>query len=166
MPRGARVLLDNALYHLITRGNQKQKVFIEDIDFEKYLKRLRQYKREFKFKLYGFCLMPNHIHLMGEIEQKENLAKFMQCLNSSYSVYFNSKYQKVGHLWQERFKSKVIVKDRHVLDCLNYIELNPVRANMIDTVYQYPWSSYKERNLAEDGNRKMLDELSLWGTGS
>jgi len=161
MPRGARILLNNALYHLITRGNQKQKVFIEDIDFKEYLKRLRQYKREFKFRLYGFCLMPNHIHLIGAIEQKGNLAKFMQCLNSSYSIYFNSKYKKAGHLWQERFKSKVIVKDRYVIDCINYIELNPVRANMIDTPYQYQWSSYKERNLSADRDRKMLDELSL-----
>jgi putative transposase len=105
--------------------------------------------------------MPNHVHLIGQLQQKENLAKFMQGLNSSYTAYFNYKYRKVGHLWQGRFKSKVIVKDRYVLDCINYIELNPVRVNLVETPYTYQWSSYQERNLGVAVEKQILDELSL-----
>lgn len=161
MPRTARILLDNAAYHIMTRGNQKQRVFIENIDFQEYLNRLKYYKREFEFKLYGFCLMPNHVHLLGEIEQKENLAKFMQGLNSSYTAYFNNKYDKVGHLWQDRFKSEIITKDRYLLDCIMYIELNPIKDALVKTMYEYKWSSHLERAFGANESGKMLDELKL-----
>ena len=163
MPAGARIVLDGVLYHLIVRGNQKQKVFREERDFAEYIKRVRKYKRKYKFRLYSYCLMPNHIHLMGEIERKENLAKFMQGLNRSYTAYFNDKYQIPGQLWQGRFKSKIIAKDGYLLDCINYIELNPLKANMIKNPYEYQWSSYRERALGADGRGRLLDNLNLVG---
>ena len=112
-------------YHIITRGNQRQRVFIVDIDYLEYLQRVRYYKIKFRFCLYGYCLMPNHVHLVGEIEKSCDLSKFMQGINRSYTAYFNRRYKKTGHLWQGRFKSKVIVKDRYLLGCINYIEANP-----------------------------------------
>lgn len=157
-----RVLVDNACYHLIARGNQKQQVFLDKKDFKEYLNRLRYYKKKFDFKLYAYCLMPNHIHLMGQIEVAKNLSKFMHGVTLSYTAYFNNKYTEVGHLWQGRFKNKVIVKDQYLIDCINYIELNPVRKELVKTPNEYIWSSYRERvfdnNLA---GVKMLDELTL-----
>lgn len=85
----------------------------------------------------------------------------MQGVSRSYTAYFNKRYKKVGHLWQDRFKSKVIVKDNYLIDCIHYIELNPVRANLVKTAADYEWSSYRERILAQGINGKLLDELQI-----
>ncbi len=161
MPTGPRLLLENACYHIITRGNQRQRVFLDEEDYKAYLLRLKRYKKRYGFLLYGFCLMPNHLHLIGEPKEPQNLARFMQGLSRSYTAYLNKKYRKVGHLWQDRFKSKVIVKDNYLLDCVHYIELNPVRANMVKATSDYKWSSYKERILTQGTNGKLLDEIKI-----
>lgn len=161
MPTGPRLLLKNACYHIITRGNQNQRVFLDEEDCKVYLSRLKRYKLRHGFLLYAFCLMPNHVHLIGEPKKIVDLAKFMHGLNRSYTAYFNKKYNKVGHLWQGRFRSKVVVKDDYLIVCLNYIELNPVRANMVKTAPDYAWSSYKERVIAEDASVKIVDNLYL-----
>lgn len=146
MPRIKRVTSENACYHIITRGNQKQPVFLNPPDYDKYIFILIKYKKEYKFKLYCFCLMPNHVHLIIEVKEPPMLSKIMKCLNLSYTLFFNSKYEKVGHLWQDRFKSKVIEKDNYLLECINYIEANPVRASLVSRVNKYSWSSYNFRN--------------------
>jgi len=143
----------------MARGNQKQKIFVKEVDFNEYLKRIKHYKRKYKFRLYGFCLMPNHVHLVGEIEYKEDLAKFMQGISRSYTSYFNKVYAKVGHLWQGRFNSRVIVRDQYAVDCMNYVELNPVRAKIVKMPSEYRWSSYGERVLGL--NEDLLDTMVL-----
>lgn len=160
MPAGPRTLLEGACYHIIARGNQKQQIFRDQQDFEIYLLRLRKYKRRYDFKLYSYCLMPNHVHLLGEIFRPKDLAKFMHCLTRSYTAHFNKKYEKVGHLWQGRFISKIVTKDRYLLDCINYIELNPIRANIAKSPAEYVWSSYKERALEE--RKEIIDDLSIY----
>lgn len=124
MPIRPRLTIDRACYHITTRGNQRQSVFRMEADYVKYIEFLRRYKRKYGFKLYGYCLMPNHVHLIGEIEEKMKLSKFMHGLNRSYTLYFNSKYRKVGHLWQGRFRSRVLNKDEYLINCINYVELN------------------------------------------
>ena len=161
MPTGPRLLLANACYHIITRGNQRQQVFLEAKDYKVYLLALRRYKKKYAFLVYGFCLMPNHIHLIGEPKELKNLAKFMQGLSRSYTAHFNKKYKMVGHLWQGKFKSKVIVKDNYLIDCIHYIELNPVRANIVKAAGDYVWSSHKERVFSQGINGRLLDELHI-----
>ena len=161
MPNGPRILLDNACYHIITRANQKQRIFRNECDFKEYLERLYKYKTRHGFKLYGFCLMPNHVHMLGEVEEKENLSGFMHDLSRSYTAYFNKKYQNVGYLWQGRFKSKIIIKDRYFVNCINYIELNPVRADIVKTPMEYRWSSYMERNFGMDKKYSILNQIEL-----
>ena len=155
-----RLLIENACYHIYIRGNQKQKVFISKDDFNFYLAQLKHYKRKYSFVLYGYCLMPNHIHLIGESINPQNLPKLMQCLQRSYTAYYNNKYNKVGHLWQGRFKAKVITKDQYLIDCITYIEQNPVRANLVNSPTRYEFSSYFERALGNN-NFKLLDKLLL-----
>ena len=157
MSQMPRVLIENACYHLIARGNQKQIIFLAEEDYKEYLQKLRLYKKRFDFKLYGYCLMPNHVHLVGQPKIAKNLSKLMHGITRSYTAYFNDKYDKVGHLWQGRFKNKVIVKDRYLVDCINYVELNPIRANIVNVVYGYPWSSYRERAL--DNGSNILDQM-------
>ena len=156
-----RLVLDNGCYHITIRGNQRQKVFLHEKDYKKYLEKLKKYKRKYRFRLYGYCLMPNHVHLIGETDEKENLAKFMQGINRSYTAYFNRTYRKVGHLWQGRFKSKIIAKDGYLINSINYIEVNPVRANIVKTPQEYRWSSYMERNLNIPKENQILDRLSM-----
>jgi len=147
MPRGSRLLISNVCYHIIQRGNQKQNIFLEDADFEKYLEILLHYKRKYYFKLYAYCLMPNHIHLIAEVNKVNDLAKIMQGIALTYTLWFNKKYGKVGHLWQGRFKNMIIQKDRYLIDCLNYIEYNPLRAKLTSSPIDYMWSSWKYRTL-------------------
>jgi putative transposase len=161
MPSGPRLLLENACYHIVSRGNQKRKVFIEDEDFEYYLMKLRKYKRKYDFSLYGYCLMPNHPHLQGDIKEAKNLSCFMHDLTRSYTAYFNKKYEKVGYLWQGRFKSRVVTKDPYLIDCINYIEHNPVRARIVATASEYKYSSYRERVLGVMDRDPMLDDLAI-----
>jgi putative transposase len=157
MPRSARVTIQNGCYHIITRGNQKQTIFIKEEDYQKYLYFLKKYKKRYKFKLYCFCLMPNHIHLMMEVDDPNKLSKIMHGINLSYAIYFNYKYKKSGHLWQDRFISKIICKNSYLIDCINYIEANPIRANLTENLIEYPWSSYRLR-LSE--NNGLIDP---WG---
>ena len=159
MSRMQRLIINNASYHIMVRGNKKQITFIEEEDFAKYLDLLRHYKREYGFKLYGYCLMPNHVHLILEVEDGIDLSKIMQGLNQAYTLWFNKKYEKVGHLWQGRYKSMVIQKNKYMLDCLEYVELNPIRANISKSPFDYPWSSWKARlGYMKDG---LLDSPEL-----
>jgi len=155
MPRAARITEENGCYHIITRGNQKQSVFMDERDYAKYLDILLKYKKYYKFKLYCFCLMPNHVHIIIEVKNPSMLNKIMRGLNLSYTLYFNFKYKKVGHLWQDRFKSKMIQKDYYLLECINYIESNPLRASLTSRIAEYPWSSY----LYRMSNNSILDSL-------
>jgi len=162
MARGARLLLKNSCYHIMIRGNQKQKVFFDEEDYKIFLQRLKKYKKRYNFFLYGYCLMPNHVHMIGCPKQTDELARFMKALSISYVHYFNDRYKKVGHLWQGRFKSKVVMKDEYLLDCVNYIEQNPLRSNLSPSIATYKWSSYKERVIGDNGKSdKILDEIVL-----
>jgi putative transposase len=145
MPRIARILIENACYHIITRGNQKQLVFLEQNDYQKYIRLLEKYKNKFGFKMYAFCLMPNHVHLIIQVLDLNVLNRIMRGINLSYTLYFNNKYKKVGHLWQDRFKSKIIEKESYILDCINYIENNPVRAFLVSRANEYLWNSCRFR---------------------
>ena len=153
-----RILIENACYHIYARGNQKQVIFLKKDDFEFYLQQLKRYKRKYFFHLYGYCLMPNHIHLMGKADIPEKLSKFMQCLQRSYTAYFNNKYGKVGHVWQGKFKMKLITDDRYALDCIYYIETNPVRTKLVRKPGDYLYCSYLERNLRS--SNKIVDDFS------
>jgi putative transposase len=156
MPRQARLIIDNACYHVITRGNQKQAIFRDKHDRLTYLKFMSKYKEKYKFKIYGWCLMDNHIHMIME---SDCLGKAMHGLNLSYAQYFRYKYKSVGHFWQDRYKSYVIQKDKYLINCISYIEYNPVRANITLRPEDYDWSSYKARIIGKQD--RLLDELSL-----
>ena len=163
MVDGPRLIVDGACYHIMVRGNNKQNIFRAEDDYHKYMDLLTKYKKRYKFRLYGYCFMPNHIHIIGQvIGAGKNLSRFMHGLNMSYALYFNNKYQGVGHVWQGRFKSKVIVKDKYLIDCINYIESNPAAAEIVESPHKYLWSSYRERNLL-DSIYSVLDDLSPKG---
>lgn len=143
MPRTARTAPVGYIYHVLTRGNNRQDVFKEEKDHEKYIEILQKYKERYGFKLYHYVLMTNHAHLVLEPTEKGGaLADIMKGINLSYAQYFKRKYKHIGHFWQDRYKSIIISKDNYLLACGSYVELNPVRAKIVEDPKDYKWSSY------------------------
>ncbi|PKN68684.1 MAG: hypothetical protein CVU54_13710 [Deltaproteobacteria bacterium HGW-Deltaproteobacteria-12] len=143
MPRTARIAPKEFVYHVLTRGNNKQDVFKDEEDFLRYMDILKGYKEKYLFKLYYYVLMTNHVHLVIETtEAGGELAQIMKGINLSYAQHFKNKYKYIGHFWQDRFKSIIISKDEYLLACGSYVELNPVRAGIVKDPKEYPWSSH------------------------
>lgn len=161
MPRIARIAPKEYVYHLLTRGNNRQDVFKEKEDYEKYLEILQKYKEKYKFKLYHYVLMTNHIHLVIEPTEKGGaLAEIMKGINLSYAQSYKGKYKHIGHFWQDRYKSIIVSKDNYLLACGSYVELNPVRAKMVEDPKEYKWSSY---NTYAYGKKDLLvDEHPIY----
>ncbi|MBU3964588.1 transposase [Patescibacteria group bacterium] len=143
MPRGPRVILDNSIFHIINRGNGRQEVFHNKEDFKTFLSIVAFYKDKWGFKLYHFCLMPNHFHLLGEVGDAKLISKAMHDITASYTRSHHSKHRTVGYLWQGRFKNMIIEKDNYLLACGAYIERNPKRAGLVENSEDWPWSSYQ-----------------------
>ena len=131
-------------YHVYNRGNRKQNIFLEESDYLGYLARLRKYKDEHKITLICYCLMPNHIHLLVRQNSEAPIHKFMLPFHTSYSMYFNRKYDKVGHLFQGRFKQKEVSDDGYLLRLSSYIHLNPIIDGLVNKLEDYKWSSYPD----------------------
>ena len=129
MARKPRIEFEGAFYHVITRGNQRQKIFRDEKDYKKYLEILSEYKKQYKYCLYSYILMNNHIHLLLET-QDFPLSKIQQGINQRYTMYFNKKHKTVGHLFQGRYKAILCDKDKYLLSLIKYIHLNPVRAKV------------------------------------
>jgi REP element-mobilizing transposase RayT len=142
MARRPRIHFPNAFYHVIARGNQKQAIFLEKRDYEKYLSYLSEYKARYQFHLYAYVLMRNHVHLLLEV-QTTPLSKIMQALQFRYTRYFNTRYGKVGHLFQGRYKAILCDKDAYLLELIRYIHLNPIRSNLVRDLEKYLWVSHQ-----------------------
>lgn len=140
MARKPRIEFEGALYHVITRGNQRRRVFKRPEDYSKYLDILAHYKRRYKYSLYGYVCMSNHVHLLIQ-PQAVPLSKILQGINQSYTMYFNRKYRTVGHLFQGRYKAILCDKDEYLLSLIKYLHHNPVRAGIAKNPEEYPWSS-------------------------
>jgi len=152
MARTKRLYFEKAVYHISIRGNNRQMVLAAREDKQAFLGTLNKYKKRFKFKLYGFVLMDNHVHMILETTSQNNISKVMQAITLSYSQKFRNKYNYTGYVWQGRFKSSIISGEIYIVECINYIHNNPVRANMVNEAKDYLWSSYHRYN----GNSELL----------
>jgi len=160
MARVARIVADNAVVHVFARGNNRQDVFHRHADYDRYLDLLDRYRRRFPTHIYHYCLMPNHVHLVVQVEEGSHLASFMKGVTLGYSRYHQGRYGYVGHLWQGRFRSVLIDQERYLLACGLYVERNPVRAGLADSPDAYAYSSYRFYALG-DSNR-FLEENPLY----
>ncbi len=149
MARKPRISFPGALHHIILRGNHKEEIFLCDRDRRKFIELLNEYYERYLFRCYAYSLMPNHIHLLIE-EDNTPLPRIMQGINQSYTQYFNARYEKVGHLFQGRYKAILVDKDRYLLILVRYIHLNPVRALLVKRPEDYPWSSYSDYICEEE----------------
>jgi putative transposase len=141
MARRPRVFAPQVLYHVIARGNQRHITFRAASDYQAYLERLARYLQQCRVRLWAYCLMPNHVHLLAETAD-EPLSAFMQRLQQSYTQYFNRTHRTVGHVFQGRYKAIVCEKDRYLLALIRYIHLNPIRAKLVEQPDAYPYSGH------------------------
>ncbi len=134
----------NLYYHIYNRGNGKQDIFLNKEDYLFYIDRLEKAIKKHKVKLICYVLMPNHIHLVAKQQTDVPIYRFISSLHTSYSMYFNKKHQRVGHVFQDRFKQVIIENDNQLLYLTKYIHRNPVAAGIVNTITDYPWSSFHE----------------------
>jgi len=140
MPRRPRIELVGQ-YHIINRGVAQMCIFEEPADYEYFEELMCFYAKSYGITIHNYCLMSNHYHILLEITS-ENLSKFMRQLNMNYSIYFNKKNKRTGHLWQGRFKSWYVTDEAYLYTLMCYIEQNPFKANMVKSIEEYPYSSY------------------------
>ncbi|WP_433747954.1 transposase [Falsibacillus pallidus] len=143
MPRRARSKSSTSIYHLIMRGVNRQSIFEDDEDRTRFLETISRFKKNNSFQLYSYCLMNNHVHLLMK-EGADSISTAVQKISSSYVYFYNEKYERSGHLFQERFKSEDINNMRYFLTVLRYIHQNPLRAGLSPSVFNSPWTSIHE----------------------
>lgn len=152
-----RIEYPGALYHITSRGNGRGLIFLEDTDKAIFLNELADVIKRYNWICHSYCLMSNHYHLLIETIEA-NLARGMQRLNSIYSTRFNKVHNKIGHLFQGRYKGIIVDRDNYLLELCRYIVLNPVRAVIVDKPEDYFWSSYcATTNLRECPNFLSVD---------
>ena len=143
MARLPRFTLIGHPQHVIVRGNNREPIFYRDADYRFYLDKLKQACIKHDCEMHAYVLMTNHTHLLITPNTKTGISKVIQMLGRYYVQYFNYCYDRTGTLWEGKYKATLVDSERYALTCYRYIEMNPVRANMVDHPGDYPWSSYR-----------------------
>ena len=143
MPRAARIKSRSGIYHIMLRGINQQNIFEDNEDKDKFLDVLRDCKSISSYKVLGYCLMNNHVHLLMKFENEQPELVFKR-IGGRYVYWYNMKYQRIGHLFQDRFRSEPVNDEAYLLTVLRYIHQNPVKAGICNLVENYKYSSYSE----------------------
>ncbi len=162
MPRVQRIKGEFSTYHIIQRGNERKRIFRSDDDKYRFLETLAKIKDRYNFLVYAYCLMDNHIHLLIN-DNGNDISKIMKSLNVSYVIYFNRVYDRCGHLFQDRFKSELVIDDRYLLAVSRYIHNNPVKAKIVETPNTFKWSSYSIYSGETHDSIGLLDTVKILG---
>ena len=147
MPRKPRFYVPGAPVHAVQRGHNRSAVFFDDLDYLEYLRCLKQAADSCSCEVHAYVLMSNHVHLLLTPGRADSVGRLFQSIGRHYVRHINSTYRRHGGLWEGRYKSNVIESQAYLLSCMRYIELNPVRAGMVDHPAKYRWSSYASNAL-------------------
>ncbi len=150
-------LENNLFFHVFNRANAKLEIFHHDTDYEYFLSLIKRYKKKYMFNLFHWVLLPNHFHFSIEMADQENIIKCIGGLQQAYTQYHHKKWNSAGKLWQGRFKSLPVEKERYLLDCGRYIEMNPVRAGIVEYPWEYKWSSCSVYLTGEEDGITKID---------
>lgn len=161
MARQARNHSSTGIYHVMLRGIDKRLLFMDDEDKKKFIKGLAKAKEIAGFKLYGYCLMDNHIHIL--IGESEELGKSIKRFTVGYVQWHNSKYGRTGHLFSNRYLSEPVESENYLLTVLRYIHQNPVKAGMVKQIGDYPWSSYCDYMSTYSKDATLVEPDFLFG---
>lgn len=143
MPRIARAVASGLPHHIVQRGNNRERVFLSEVDKEKYLSLLKNYSVKWDAPILAYCLMSNHVHILARPLKDESLFKMMQGVTLCFTQHVNRKYKRTGRLWESRYHSCIVDKERHLWAVARYIEQNPVRAKITKKAEDYQYSSAK-----------------------
>ncbi|MEW6357647.1 MAG: transposase [Planctomycetota bacterium] len=158
---GYRISFAGGVFHVTTRGNNRERVFLDEEDFKRYKSLLRRYRAKFEFKLYAYTLMPNHVHILLETTTGGSISKIMHAINTAYAMYFNNRYDHTGHVWQGRFHSAIVDSEDYLLEVKRYMDLNPVRAAIAKNPGNYEWTSYRRYARGEPDDLVEPHEIYL-----
>ena len=161
MPRRPRVVLPHIPLHLIQRGNNRQVCFVADEDYLFYLDWLKEFAGKAGCRIHAYVLMTNHVHLLVSADRAESPGQLMKALGQRYVQYFNRTYRRSGSLWEGRYRSCLTQAEDYLLTCQRYIELNPVRAGMVEHPADYRWSSYRANAQGEENALVTPHEMYL-----
>ncbi len=161
MPRRPRIKLADVPQHVVQRGINREPCFFAEEDYHCYLHWLKKSAVDWHCVIHAYVLMTNHVHLLVTSEKADGIAKMMQSIGRRYVQYINRSYHRTGSLWEGRFKSSLVQAEEYLLTCMRYIELNPVRANMVNDPAQYRWSSYRHNGLGQADERIAPHPLHL-----
>ena len=153
MPRRPRIKLAGLPQHVVQRGINREPCFFAEEDYHFYLHWLEKSAADWHCHIHAYVLMTNHVHLLVTPEGETGIAKLMQAIGRRYVQYINRSYRRTGSLWEGRYKSSVIQAETYMLTCMRYIELNPVRATMVQDPSHYRWSSYRHNGLSQSDAR-------------
>ena len=161
MVRPLRIEYEGALYHITARGNEQRDIFLEEGDWGRFLSLLKEVSQRYRAIIHAYCLMKNHYHLLLETT-RANLSQVMHNLNTAYTVYFNRKYKRVGHLFQGRYRAILVEKESYLVELGRYIHLNPVRAKLVKRPQDWLFSSYRDYiGLRE--NKDWIEKSFVYG---
>ena len=149
MPRKPRMYLPNVPCHVIQRGNNREATFFAEQDYQFYLECLRDASQRFGVSIHSYVLMTNHVHILMTPEQQDSISLTMQSIGRRYVQYINKEYHRTGTLWESRHKASLVDAEAYLLICSRYIELNPVRACMVEHPADYRWSSFRANAYGE-----------------
>lgn len=165
MARLPRLTLPGYVHHVIQRGNNRQPVFLDDQDCEMMLALLADNTLKHGVAVHAYVLMNNHFHLLATPSTPEGLPQMMQAVGRRYVQYFNRRHARTGTLWEGRYRSTVLQAERHLLPCMVYMDLNPVRAGLVVQAVDYPWSSYAHW-LGLRNDRLLAPHALYWALGN
>lgn len=149
MARLPRFVIPGQPQHVIIRGVNREAIFYKDEDYTFYLDKLKYACEQYHCQLHAYVLMTNHVHLLLTPKTETSIGKTIQSIGRYYVQYFNYHYKRTGTLWEGRYKATLIDSETYLLTCYRYIELNPVRAKMVNHPSEYPWSSYSYNGQGE-----------------
>ena len=161
MPRRPRINLAEVPQHIVQRGINREPCFFADEDYHYYLHWLKKSAADWHCAIHAYVLMTNHVHLLVTPDKQDGIGKMMQSIGRRYVQYINRSYRRTSSLWEGRYKSSLVQAEEYLLTCMRYIELNPVRANMVNDAAQYKWSSYRHNGLGQTDERITPHSLYL-----
>jgi len=165
MSRLPRLTLPGYPHHIIQRGNNRQAIFADKADYEAMLEMLERYAREAGVAVHAYVLMTNHFHLLATPATAEGIPEMMQAVGRRYVRHFNQRHGRSGTLWEGRYRSTLIQAERHLLACMVYIDLNPVRAGLVSDPADYPWSSHAHY-LGRGSDKWLTPHPLYWELGN
>jgi putative transposase len=165
MARQPRLTVAAYPHHVIQRGNDRQAIVRDDADRERLLALWQEHAQTFKVAIHAYVVMDNHFHLLVTPETDDGLPKMMQAVGRAYVRYFNLRHQRTGTLWEGRYRSNLIESERYLLACMVYIDLNPVRAGMVQQPADFKWSSHRHC-IGQASDKLVTPHALFWSLGN